>query len=161
MNNYASYYYRLFAINSWAVCCGVGWAVFFVLATPYFAIYGVSPFWTSFAVASGPVSGLLQPLFGLVSDVSTNSWGRRRPWILAGIIVALFGMLLFPTAQYFGRLSNDPDTDKSITITLAVIALWFFNIGLNMVQVHLSFFVFFFHVLLIQGVWICLGGGQS
>lgn len=137
LSNYpqVSVYYRLFAINSWSVCCGVGWAVFFVLATPYFALYGVSPFWTAFATASGPVSGLLQPVFGLLSDMSMNSWGRRRPWILAGIAVALFGMILFPTAQYFGMISKDPETTRAITVTLAVVALWFYNIGLNMVQV--------------------------
>jgi hypothetical protein len=44
-------------------------------------------------------------------------------------------MILFPTAHYFGDISKDPDTAKSVTIAIAVIALWFFNIGLNIVQV--------------------------
>lgn len=43
-------YFHLFALNSWTVSCGFGWAVFFLLATPYFAMYGISPFWISFAV---------------------------------------------------------------------------------------------------------------
>jgi hypothetical protein len=77
-------YYNLFALNSWAVSTGVGWAVFFVLATPYFSLYEVSPFWTSFAISSGPASGLLQPIFGIVSDVTQSSLGRRRPWLIIG-----------------------------------------------------------------------------
>lgn len=40
------------------------------------------------------VSLLVNPLAGLLSDRTTSRWGRRRPWIVAGMLVGALGLYL-------------------------------------------------------------------
>ncbi|MBI3360396.1 MAG: MFS transporter [Chloroflexi bacterium] len=54
------------------------------------------------------VSMIVAPLFGALSDRITTSFGRRRPWIVAGTvmnIVGLYGLAFFPRE---GDLSSLP-----------------------------------------------------
>lgn len=47
----------------------------------------------------GPLSGLIvAPLVGVLSDRCTLSFGRRRPFILGGMIACILGMTLFSNA---------------------------------------------------------------
>lgn len=55
----------------------------------------------------GPLSGLIvAPVVGVLSDRCTSSFGRRRPFILGGMIACIIGMNLFANATYvtFGFL---------------------------------------------------------
>lgn len=104
-----------------------------MLSSPFFAMYDVSPLMTSFAIASGPVSGLTQPFIGLMSDACASPWGRRRPFLLVGLAMTLVGMILFATARYFGFLSVVHS--ETIILSVAIFALWLFTIGLNVMQV--------------------------
>lgn len=52
---------------------------------------------TSFALVSaiGALAGLLAaPLTGALADRTTSRWGRRRPWLVAGISVGVIGLLV-------------------------------------------------------------------
>jgi maltose/moltooligosaccharide transporter len=63
-------------------------------------LHSLSLFWLV-----APVMGLIvQPLVGAASDRTWNKLGRRRPFILAGAIVAAFGMFLMPNAPLFVAL---------------------------------------------------------
>lgn len=56
---------------------------------------------TSFALvaAVGACAGLIaSPLSGALSDRTTSRWGRRRPWIIGGIIIATVGLLAMAVA---------------------------------------------------------------
>ncbi|HEU5383886.1 MAG TPA: MFS transporter [Ktedonobacteraceae bacterium] len=56
---------------------------------------------TSFALVSaiGAVAGLLAaPLTGALADRTTSRWGRRRPWLVAGIVVGVLGLLTMAAA---------------------------------------------------------------
>ena len=50
---------------------------------------------------AGPVTGLLvQPLVGAVSDETwTSRWGRRKPFILLGALIASIGLVFMPFSQ--------------------------------------------------------------
>lgn len=68
----------------------------------------------------GPLSGLIvAPLVGVLSDRCTLSFGRRRPFILGGMVACILGMTLF---------SNAP----SITMGYLPAARWlaFFSFGI-------------------------------
>lgn len=53
----------------------------------------------------GPLSGLVvAPLVGVLSDRCTLSFGRRRPFLLGGLIGCMLGMNVFANAS---RLTND------------------------------------------------------
>ncbi len=57
---------------------------------------------TAFALVSsmGALAGLLAaPLTGALSDRTVSRWGRRRPWLLAGILVGVAGLLLMAVAR--------------------------------------------------------------
>jgi len=56
---------------------------------------------SSFALiaAVGACAGLIaSPLAGALSDRTTLRWGRRRPWIMGGIMVAVVGLLTMAAA---------------------------------------------------------------
>ncbi len=57
---------------------------------------------TAFAVVSslGALAGLLAaPLTGALSDRTVSRWGRRRPWLVAGILVGVLGLLIMAVAS--------------------------------------------------------------
>ncbi|HEU5377958.1 MAG TPA: MFS transporter [Ktedonobacteraceae bacterium] len=56
---------------------------------------------TAFTIVAslGALAGLIaSPLAGALSDRTTLRWGRRRPWIVGGLITAVGGMLLMAGA---------------------------------------------------------------
>jgi MFS family permease len=58
--------------------------------------------YTSFAVVAsiGALAGLIaSPLSGALSDRTISRFGRRRPWIVGGIIVAAVGLSIMAVAQ--------------------------------------------------------------
>jgi len=60
-------------------------------------LHSLSLFWLV-----APIMGLLvQPIVGSASDRTWNRLGRRRPFILAGAIAAVLGMILLPNAPLF------------------------------------------------------------
>lgn len=60
-------------------------------------LHSLSLFWLV-----APVMGLIvQPLVGAASDRTWNRFGRRKPFIMAGSIAAVIGMLLLPNAPLF------------------------------------------------------------
>ncbi|BFT30262.1 MFS transporter [Alteromonas sp. D210916BOD_24] len=60
-------------------------------------LHSLSLFWLV-----APVMGLIvQPIVGSASDRTWNRLGRRRPFILAGAIAAVVGMILLPNAPIF------------------------------------------------------------
>lgn len=55
-----------------------------------------------FALSLGAVSGVLMPIFaGLISDRIETSWGKRRPFILFGGIIASIAVILVPLSRVY------------------------------------------------------------
>lgn len=64
-----------------------------------FATLGADPHQLSFFWILPPLMGMLvQPLIGRWSDKTWCRWGRRKPYLLFGAIVAVLVMLLLPNA---------------------------------------------------------------
>ncbi|QDP02702.1 MFS transporter [Thalassotalea sp. PS06] len=60
-------------------------------------LHSLSLFWLV-----APIMGLIvQPIVGSASDRTWNRFGRRKPYILAGAILAALGMILMPNAPLF------------------------------------------------------------
>jgi len=121
---------RIIFIVSFNVAINFGWNSFFNFATPLFATLGVSAFWISAATVSGPVCGFLQPFIGMWSDNCTSRWGRRRPFILGGLVLGVIGMVLFANSVPLGKaMSSD-----TVSIVVAASSLWITHIGFNIIQ---------------------------
>jgi len=73
------------------------------LVMPVFNIgYGVNAVWLGYALAIPRVIDMLtDPLMGVISDNTRTRWGRRRPYIFAGGILAacLFPVIWLPPFQ--------------------------------------------------------------
>ena len=67
---------------------------------------------------AGPLTGLLlQPIIGAVSDRSWSpTWGRRKPFILAGALLGSIGLVLMPNSSY---------------VWMAAGLMWMLDAGLN------------------------------
>ncbi|XP_072115605.1 solute carrier family 45 member 4-like [Mobula birostris] len=71
-----------------------------------------------------PILGLIfTPLIGSASDRCTLSWGRRRPFILALCIGALFGVALFLNGSLLGLAIGDVPNHQPIGIALTVVGV--------------------------------------
>jgi hypothetical protein len=79
------------------------------------------------------LSGIIvQPVIGVISDDSRSRWGRRRPIIAAGsVIVALSLLMLGFTKEIVGVFIPDKGVAETLTIILAVVALYSVDFSIN------------------------------
>jgi maltose/moltooligosaccharide transporter len=62
--------------------------------------FGLAPSLAFFIMTWDNVFNLLMhPWVGACSDRTWNRWGRRKPWIMAGVPMAALGLLLMPMAR--------------------------------------------------------------
>ncbi|KAK5110417.1 hypothetical protein LTR85_001027 [Meristemomyces frigidus] len=97
----------------------------------------ISLIWTG-----GPIAGALaQPYFGVLSDRSRSSWGRRRPFIVRGaalmgpslVLLAWVRELSQGLGWMFG-LASDSMWQDVILKLLAVANIWTYFFGFQMAQ---------------------------
>jgi solute carrier family 45, member 1/2/4 len=101
--------------------------------TPYLLSLGLTKSNTSLVWIAGPLSGLIvQPVVGVIADESKSRWGRRRPFIvLSSLIVAGSLLTLGFTKEIVGLAVSDKDTLRTLTIVLAVLAIYCVDFAIN------------------------------
>ncbi|EGG20392.1 hypothetical protein DFA_07516 [Cavenderia fasciculata] len=88
----------------------------------------------------GPIAGfLIQPIVGVYSDNSTSRFGRRRPYIFAGALASVVGMLAIAFSPDIGKALGDNISgltphDYRAGIAFAVIGFLIMNVAINMMQ---------------------------
>ena len=99
------------------------------LASPYLISLGLSKSFMSVVFLAGPLSGLIvQPLIGMseyggslcllklftgsLSDRAHSRFGRRRPYILFGIVTSFAAMYLFGFTQTFANIFTTSGTSS-------------------------------------------------
>ncbi|XP_075776159.1 solute carrier family 45 member 4 isoform X1 [Pelodiscus sinensis] len=94
------------------------------LVTPVLLQIGLPEQYYSLTWFLSPILGLIfTPLIGSASDRCTLSWGRRRPFILALCIGALFGVALFLNGSVIGLAIGDVPDKQPIGIVLTVLGV--------------------------------------
>lgn len=84
---------------------------------PLFTIIGANPHDLPLLNLAGPITGLLiQPVIGVLSDRTWTRWGRRKPFFVAGVILAAITLFLFPFVS---------------ALWMAVVLLWLLDAGAN------------------------------
>lgn len=62
--------------------------------------------WIGSVLAPGALAALFaNAFFGRLSDRTTGRWGRRRPWIIAGVLVMVLALVLIAMASGKGMLT--------------------------------------------------------
>jgi solute carrier family 45, member 1/2/4 len=104
------------------------WALEYALTLPFFherlkinyAIGGL--IWSA-----GPITGfIVQPVVGSFSDSCTSRWGRRRPFIVTGVILTVISSFLFSFAERIGGKASPG------AIAIAVLSFWMMDVSINM-----------------------------
>ena len=123
------------------ICCSmlafqIAYSVEFALGTPIMSRLGIVQSVQSLIWFSGPLSGfIVQPLIGVYSDITTAKIGRRRPFIIAGVIGILFGFILLLFVESIGNaIGQSESAKKGLKIFIFTLALLITNICINVLQ---------------------------
>jgi solute carrier family 45, member 1/2/4 len=125
------------------------WSVELSNGSPYLLSLGMSKALVAFVWVAGPVTGVLvQPYIGLRSDRCRNSWGRRKPFMLAGTLGTALTSLLLAYAKdimsVFGGLAADAKYEgawRTMTIIFATVLMWCLDFSINTVQAAIRAFI--------------------
>lgn len=107
----------------------------FAVVTPYFekALHAGNVLSHGVWVV-GPISGLIvAPIVGTLSDNCTHKLGRRRPFIVGGILVTVFGIFTFSYAPQLASLLMETNSEayRVTTIVIAIIAFCILDLAIN------------------------------
>ncbi|RKP25287.1 hypothetical protein SYNPS1DRAFT_15876, partial [Syncephalis pseudoplumigaleata] len=104
--------------------------------TPYLLSLGMRRSYMSLVWLAGPLSGLImQPLVGAFSDRCTSRFGRRRPFMLGGTVVVIFGLMLIGWVREIGgALAANDEQAATLSIAIAVAAFYLVDFAVNTVQ---------------------------
>lgn len=114
------------------------WQMRIILSGPVTEGLGASPFIFGLIWLAGPVTGMVvQPIIGALSDNTHTKFGRRRPYLMLGAILAAIALWAFP---------NSADIAKIVSNTLhiplhafgglivAAIMIWIIDACVNAAQ---------------------------
>ncbi len=127
------------------VAAGVqfGWALQLSLLTPYVQMLGIEHAFSSFIWLCGPITGLVvQPCIGIWSDKCESRWGRRRPFIFAGVLMISVAVIVIGFAADIGYVLGDSHQDCKILQGVArpraalvfILGFWLLDLANNTVQ---------------------------
>lgn len=107
----------------------------FALTTPYFEKGLQAGTVLSHAVwVVGPLSGLIAaPIVGTMSDRCTSKLGRRRPFIIVGLLATVVGMIVFSHADVIASLflTQGTDAHRTTAIVIAILAFCVLDLAIN------------------------------
>lgn len=114
------------------------WQMRLALSGPVTEGLGADPLIYGLISLAGPFSGMVvQPIIGALSDRTTSKWGRRRPYLLGGAILASLALWAFPNssviAQFFGN-SLGVVLAPWAGLAVAAIMIWIIDACVNIAQ---------------------------
>lgn len=106
---------------------------------PYLLSLGMSKSLLALVWIAGPLSGtLVQPYIGIKSDNSRISWGKRRPFMLAGAAFTAISLLLLGWTReivhgFLGFFGADPNSRgvQVSSIIFATALVYILDVGVN------------------------------
>lgn len=82
----------------------------------------------------GPLTGLIvAPVVGALSDRCTSRYGRRRPFIVGGLLATVFGMIVFPNSVSLTSLFVSPSSDyfHGALLTVSIFSFCVLDLAIN------------------------------
>lgn len=114
------------------------WQMRIILSGPVTEGLGASPFIFGLIWLAGPVTGMVvQPVIGAMSDNTSTKFGRRRPYLLLGALLAAIALWAFPNsetiAQYVADMLHIP-LPALAGLVVAAIMIWIIDACVNAAQ---------------------------
>lgn len=114
------------------------WQMRIILSGPVTENLGASPFLYGLIWLAGPFTGMVvQPLVGALSDKTVSRFGRRRPYLLGGALIASLALWIFPNSQNVAiQLESAVGFDFPIwtALLIAAIMIWVIDACINVAQ---------------------------
>ena len=114
------------------------WQMRIILSGPVTEGLGASPFLYGLIWLAGPFTGMVvQPLVGNLSDKTKSRFGRRRPYLLSGAIIAAIALWIFPnSASVASILYNLTGLNLPAwtALLIAAIMIWIIDACINIAQ---------------------------
>ena len=114
------------------------WQMRLALSGPVTEGLGADPLIYGLISLAGPFSGMVvQPIIGAISDRTTSKFGRRRPYLLGGAILASLALWIFPNS---GAIVNWFSNAFGVVLApvaglvLAGIMIWIIDACVNIAQ---------------------------
>lgn len=129
---------RIFELCSRILGLQFAWQMRIILSAPVTENLGADPFIYGLIWLAGPFTGMVvQPIIGALSDKTKSRFGRRRPYLLGGAIIASIALWLFPNS------GNIADCIAKFTgmnlpvwsgLLIAAIMIWIIDACINIAQ---------------------------
>lgn len=114
------------------------WQMRIILSGPVTENLGASPYLYGLIWLAGPFTGMVvQPLIGGLSDKTVSPWGRRRPYLLGGAILASIALLIFPNSASVADLLHNItglNLPPWSALLVAAIMIWVIDACVNVAQ---------------------------
>ncbi len=112
--------FQLFSLSAGIIGIQFAWSMQIAFSSRVLEPLGANPFLFGLIWCAGPLTGVIvPPLVGAISDRTWTKIGRRRPFIIAGTLIAALMLFLFPLAPSLG---------------IATLLLWIMNASANGAQ---------------------------
>lgn len=114
------------------------WQMRIILSGPVTESLGASPFIYGLIWLAGPFTGIIvQPIVGSLSDKTHTKFGRRRPYLLGGAILASLALWIFPNS---GLVTSFIENVSGLNLPawsalfFAAIMIWVIDACINIAQ---------------------------
>ena len=115
------------------------WSVELSNGSPYLLSLGMSKSLLAFVWLAGPLTGVLvQPYIGIKSDRCRISWGKRKPFMIAGTLGTVVTSMTLAYARDIVWVIGRYDVDapyggayKIWTIIIATVMMWCLDFSIN------------------------------
>jgi len=114
------------------------WQMRIILSGPVTESLGASPLIYGLIWLAGPFTGMVvQPLVGALSDKTVSPFGRRRPYLLGGAIIASIALWIFPNsanvAGFFEKITG-LELPALTALLIAAVMIWIIDACINIAQ---------------------------
>lgn len=114
------------------------WQMRIILSGPVTEELGASPFIFGLIWLAGPVTGMVvQPIIGALSDHTYTKFGRRRPYLILGAVLAAIALWAFPNSEPIAQFIADKlhlPMPAIAGLLVAAVMIWIIDACVNAAQ---------------------------
>ena len=114
------------------------WQMRIILSGPVTESLGASPLIYGLIWLAGPFTGMVvQPLVGALSDKTVSPFGRRRPYLLGGALIASIALWIFPNSAGVANLLEKMtglELPALTALLIAAIMIWILPMLMNIIE---------------------------